>query len=86
MVTFTTSLLSGGGTTTGIEVPAELADAFSADDAEGAAGTASAAWAALSFSAQNAHAVSIEGAKTPETRAKRVAKVLEELRTPPVIR
>ena len=36
-------------------------------------------WAALSYSKQKAHALSIEGAKTDETRDRRVAKVIEQL-------
>lgn len=57
-----------------VEVPADLAEALAADD------VARANWASLSFSNQNAHALSIEGAKSPETRGRRVAKVVETLR------
>ena len=38
-----------------------------------------AAWAALSFSNQNAHALAVTGAKTAETRARRIAGVIEKL-------
>jgi len=58
-----------------VEVPAELAAAFEGDKA------AQAAWDTLSFSHQRAHAESITGAKAEATRAKRVAKVLEALRS-----
>ena len=56
-----------------VDVPPVLADALGAhpDVAE--------RWAALSYSKQKAHALSIEGAKTDETRARRAAKVLAEL-------
>lgn len=57
-----------------VEVPAPLAAAFAEDPA------AATAWAALSYSKQRAHAESIEGAKTEETRARRVQKVLDALR------
>ncbi len=57
-----------------VEVPAPLAAAFAEDAA------AATAWAALSYSKQRAHAESIEGAKTEETRARRVQKVLDALR------
>ena len=36
-------------------------------------------WATLSYSKQKAHALSIEGAKTDDTRDRRVAKVVVEL-------
>jgi len=56
-----------------VDVPPALAQAFATDRA------AAEAWAALSYSKQKAHALSIEGAKTDETRARRVAKVLDAL-------
>lgn len=56
-----------------VEVPPVLAVAF-----EKHPGTA-AAWAALSYSKQKAHALSINEAKTETTRDRRVAKVLEAL-------
>lgn len=56
-----------------VEVPDDLAAAL-ADEA-----TARAAWNALSYSNQRRHAESITAAKKPETRARRVAKVLESL-------
>jgi Bacteriocin-protection, YdeI or OmpD-Associated/Domain of unknown function (DUF1905) len=57
-----------------VDVPAELAAELQRDD------VARAAWDALSFSNQRAHAESITGAKAAETRARRVAKVLDALR------
>ena len=57
-----------------VEVPADLAQALTSDPA------ASGAWADLSASRQRQHALSVAGAKTAETRARRVAKVLAELR------
>lgn len=57
-----------------IEVPPELAAELANDTA------AKQAWDALSYSRQRAHAESITGAKTDETRAKRVAKALADLR------
>lgn len=56
-----------------IEPPAELAAAL-AENPEAAK-----AWAALSYSNQRAHAESIVGAKTDETRQRRIAKALEAL-------
>lgn len=56
-----------------VEVPPALAEAFAADPA------AAAAWASLSYSKQRAHAESVSGARTPETSARRVTKVLEAL-------
>lgn len=57
-----------------VDVPTALAAAL-AGDAE-----ARAAWDRLSFSKQKAHALSVEQAKTDETRERRVGKVLESLR------
>jgi len=56
-----------------VEVPAALALVLDADP------DAAAAWSALSASKQRQHAVSVEGAKTPETRDRRVEKVLAAL-------
>lgn len=58
-----------------VEVPEDLAAELTGDPA------AKAAWDALSYSKQRAHAESITGAKAAETRAKRVAKVLTDLRS-----
>jgi hypothetical protein len=58
-----------------IEVPEDLAAELAAD-----AGARS-AWEALSYSKQRAHAESITGAKTADTRARRVTKVLAALRS-----
>jgi hypothetical protein len=56
-----------------VEPPAALATALAADAA------AAAAWEKLSPSARKAHALSIESAKTDETRDRRLAKVLGTL-------
>ena len=56
-----------------VDVPATLADALAADSA------AATAWSALSYSKQKAHALSVDGAKTDDTRAKRVQRVLAAL-------
>src|SRR5262249_6808227 len=56
-----------------VEVPAELAAAFERD------GAMRTAWDALSYTARKEHAASIESAKKPETRARRVEKVLDAL-------
>ena len=58
-----------------VDVPAELADALRADPA------ASVRFAALSNSSQRRHVLSITGARTAETRARRIQRVLDELRT-----
>jgi hypothetical protein len=58
-----------------VEVPEDLAAELAGDDA------AKAAWDGLSFSKQRAHAESITGAKAADTRARRVARVLDALRT-----
>jgi hypothetical protein len=55
-----------------VEVPGDLQAALDASDAQ-------AAWDALSFSNQNAHALAVTGAKTDETRARRVAAVISAL-------
>ena len=57
-----------------VEVPEDLAAELAADV------TAKAVWDALSYSRQRAHAESITGAKAADTRARRVAKVLADLR------
>ncbi len=56
-----------------VEVPEDLADALAADGL-------SEAFAGLSFSKKRAHVLSVEDAKTPETRDKRIAKVVDALR------
>jgi hypothetical protein len=58
-----------------VEVPAELAAAIRTEPWLGAA------WTALSFTARKELARSVEEAKKPETRARRVEKALEQLRT-----
>jgi hypothetical protein len=57
-----------------VDVPDDLAAELARDDA------AKAAWDALSHSRQRAHADSVTGAKAADTRARRVAKVLDTLR------
>ena len=57
-----------------VEVPPALATVLTAD------ADAAAAWAALSPSRQKAHALAVESAKTEETRERRLAKVLADLR------
>jgi hypothetical protein len=57
-----------------VEVPDDLAAELARDDG------AKAAWEKLSYSHQRAHAESITGAKAADTRARRVAKVLNALR------
>jgi hypothetical protein len=59
-----------------VTVPGDLAAALAADPA------AAAAFAALSYSGQLRHVLSVEGAKTDATRQRRVAGVLSAL-TPP---
>ena len=56
-----------------VDVPPDLAEAFKAAPA------AADRWTTLSYSKQKAHALSIEGAKSDETRDRRVAKVIAEL-------
>jgi hypothetical protein len=57
-----------------VELPADFAAALDADE------RAKAAYAALSPSRKKAHVTSIEGAKTAETRERRIAKALTDLR------
>jgi uncharacterized protein YdeI (YjbR/CyaY-like superfamily) len=57
-----------------VDVPPELGAELAKD------ATAKAAWEKLSSSHQRAHAESIAKAKAADTRARRVAKVLEALR------
>jgi hypothetical protein len=56
-----------------IEAPADLAAALDAE------AEAKAAWEALAPSGKKAHVTAVEGAKTDETRRRRVAKVIETL-------
>lgn len=56
-----------------IEPTADLAEALAANP------DAAAAWERLSPSARKAHVTAIEGAKAPETRARRVAGAVEKL-------
>ncbi|MDA1148160.1 MAG: DUF1905 domain-containing protein [Chloroflexi bacterium] len=56
-----------------IEVPPALAAALAANEA------ASTFWATLSYSKQQWHTLQVSGAKTDETRARRVAKSIELL-------
>jgi hypothetical protein len=57
-----------------VEVPADLAAALQADP------TASSRFAALSYSNQRRHMLSVTGARTDETRTRRIQRVLDELR------
>lgn len=56
-----------------VEVPADLGAALEAD------ASAKAAWDGLAPSAKKAHVTSIEGAKTQETRGRRIAKAIDQL-------
>ena len=58
-----------------VDLPAGLADALRADPA------ASNRFAALSYSNQRRHVLSIAGARTTETRPRRIQRLLDELRT-----
>jgi hypothetical protein len=57
-----------------VDVPAELADALQADP------DAARRFAALSYSNQRRHVLSVSGARTDETRTRRIHRVLDELR------
>ncbi len=57
-----------------LSVPAELAQALEHDR------DAKRAFERLSYSNRKRHALAVEGAKTPETRQRRIAKALDELR------
>lgn len=58
-----------------LELPEDFALALSGD------AVAKAFFEGLSYSNQRRHTLSIEGAKTPETRARRVHKAIEDLRS-----
>jgi hypothetical protein len=58
-----------------VDLPAELASALHADPA--AAGR----FAALSYSNQRRHVLAVTGARTGQTRARRIQRLLDELRT-----
>jgi uncharacterized protein YdeI (YjbR/CyaY-like superfamily) len=58
-----------------VSVPDDLRTALAGDDA------ARATFDALSYSHKQRHVLAIEGAKTPETRARRIDKALEMLRS-----
>jgi hypothetical protein len=57
-----------------VEVPADLVAALQADS------VASGRFAALSYSNQRRHVLSVTGARTDETRVRRIQRVLDELR------
>ena len=57
-----------------VAVPADFSAALQADKA------AQAAWDKLAFSHRQRHVLAIEEAKTPETRARRIAKAVETLK------
>lgn len=56
-----------------VEVPPDLAAALAA------APSAVQAFAALSYSGKRRHVLAVEGAKAPETRQRRISKVVDEL-------
>lgn len=56
-----------------VDVPADLRAAIDSSP------VATASWEALSFSNQKAHVLAVEGAKTPETRARRIDRALAAL-------
>ncbi|MEJ7838389.1 MAG: YdeI/OmpD-associated family protein [Thermomicrobiales bacterium] len=58
-----------------MDAPADLSAAFDYNP------NAMTAWSALSYSKQRAIVLNIEGTKNPETRARRVAKAIEQLST-----
>lgn len=58
-----------------VDLPADLTDALRADS------LMSDRFAALSYSNQRRHVLSITGARTAETRTRRIQRVLDELRT-----
>jgi hypothetical protein len=57
-----------------VTVPADLAEALAADPA------AAAQFGRLSYSRKQAHVLAVEGAKTADTRSRRVAKAVAALR------
>ncbi|HEU4573249.1 MAG TPA: YdeI/OmpD-associated family protein [Candidatus Limnocylindrales bacterium] len=57
-----------------VEVPPDLAAALDADPA------ARRTWDGLSYSNRRAHVLSVDGAKTPETRQRRIEKAVATLR------
>jgi hypothetical protein len=58
-----------------VALPADLAEAIAGDK------KATAAWEALSFTNKKEMALSIDGAKRPETRERRLAQAIESLRS-----
>ncbi len=60
-----------------VSVPVDLAEALDADAA------ARASFDALSYSNRSRHVLSVEGAKTAETRQRRIAKAVATLREAP---
>ncbi len=56
-----------------VDVPAALADVLERNP------SAAVAWASLSYSKQRQHALAVEGAKTEETRNRRIQKVIDSL-------
>lgn len=56
-----------------VEVPAPLAEALAQEPG------AEQAWSRLSYSKQKAHALAVDGAKSADTQARRVQKVLADL-------
>lgn len=74
---FRTTVLLGGKTATGLVVPPEVVEGLAAALTAGEW----AAFDALSPSRQKAHVTSVEGARTPTTRARRLAAVRTALGT-----
>jgi uncharacterized protein YdeI (YjbR/CyaY-like superfamily) len=58
-----------------LDIPAELADALAKHP------TANAAFEKLSYTNRKRHVLAVEGAKTAETKQRRIAKTLDELRS-----
>jgi hypothetical protein len=63
-----------------VDVPPDLQNALSESP------TAQEAWTRLSFTHQREHVEAITQAKRPETRARRIAKTIEQLTSAPVVR
>jgi uncharacterized protein YdeI (YjbR/CyaY-like superfamily) len=84
-VKFRGTVLLGGKTATGIEVPAEVVDGLGASKRPAVrvrigAYTYRSSIDGLSYSNKLRHVLSIEDAKTPQTRRRRIEKVVGGLR------
>ena len=71
---FRTTILQSGRTTTGIQVPADLAAALDAEPA------ARRTFDTLSYSNKSWHVLQATGAKTDETRQRRIARSVDTLK------